>query len=271
MRTLTLTNQKGGVGKSAAATMLAHYLRSLGHRVLCLDFDHQGNFTEPLTKSGKCMVSSVTADKLMTDPEATVEDAPMVLVPQDKLPLQALERSPDRYNEFAKNLRGFLARHGDRFDFAIIDTNPAPDIRMLAALVASDFALAPITLTQEAIDGLADLYNHPRVGIFMLQQRGYNRRLRFLGMLPMLVKKTTFQLSVLELLMSTPAYRQHLLTMVDDPKTGNDFARIREADVIREYQAAGQFLGSGRKTAAREAWSEVKPVLHRIATLMGAA
>lgn len=270
LKTLCLTNQKGGVGKSAAATLLAHYLRSLGHRVLCIDLDHQGNFAFPLERSGKVVVSGVTSDRTLTDPAATVEEAPFVLMPHDKERLQDLERQPARYTEFAKTLRAFLARHADRFDFAIIDTNPNPDIRVLAALVSSDFVLAPITLTQESMSGLADLFNHKRVGISMLQQ-GYNRKLKFLGMLPMMVEPTPFQKANWQLLMSAPAYRAQMLTLVDEPKTGDDFARIRRTVVIQEIQRSGQVLSEIRKTSAREAWAEIKPVMHRIAQRMGAA
>jgi chromosome partitioning protein len=245
-------------------------LRSLGLRVLCLDLDHQGNFSQPLTLSGKCLVSATTADKVLTDAAAMLEDAPFVLVPNTKEPLQELERLPARYNEFARNLRAFLARVGERFDFAIVDTNPTPDIRVLAALVSSDYVIAPITLTQEAINGIADLFNHPRVGISMLQQRGFNRKLRFLGMLPVMVEPTPFQRANLEVLMGAPAYRAQLLTLVDEPKSGADFARIKKSVVIQEIQASGQELPKLRKTAAREAWAEIQPVMHRIASLMGA-
>ena len=53
MKTLVLANQKGGVGKSAVATLLAHYLAQHGQRVLAIDLDHQGNFTGTLRASGR--------------------------------------------------------------------------------------------------------------------------------------------------------------------------------------------------------------------------
>ena len=56
MKTLVLANQKGGVGKSAAATLLTHYFVRHGHRVLAIDFDHQGNFSNPLVLSKRVCV-----------------------------------------------------------------------------------------------------------------------------------------------------------------------------------------------------------------------
>ena len=37
MKTLVLANQKGGVGKSAVATLLAHYFAQHGQRTLAID------------------------------------------------------------------------------------------------------------------------------------------------------------------------------------------------------------------------------------------
>ena len=48
MKTLVLANQKGGVGKSAIATQLAHYLHRLGRSVIVVDLDHQPNTSRPL-------------------------------------------------------------------------------------------------------------------------------------------------------------------------------------------------------------------------------
>ena len=43
MKTLVLANQKGGVGKSAVATLLANYLFRQGKRVLALDFVNEAD------------------------------------------------------------------------------------------------------------------------------------------------------------------------------------------------------------------------------------
>ena len=91
MKTLVLCNQKGGVGKSAVATLLAHHLAHRGCRVLAIDLDHQGNFTKPLRLSGRATPAAFTSDALMTGTAPVLPAQPFVLVPADRA-LLGLER-----------------------------------------------------------------------------------------------------------------------------------------------------------------------------------
>ena len=159
MKTLVLANQKGGVGKSAVATLLAHHLAQSGRRVLAIDLDHQGNLTSPLRRSNRPMVAGITADRILTESVAVMPSAPFVLVPSDRA-LLTLERQPQRHNDFARNVRSFLAAMDAQFDVCLIDTNPNPDIRVIAALVSADFVLSPIQLNLEAMEGIGGLLNH---------------------------------------------------------------------------------------------------------------
>lgn len=164
MKTLVLCNQKGGVGKSAVATLLAHHLTHRGQRVLAIDLDHQGNFTKPLRMSGRATPSAFASDALLTGTAPSLPDKPFVLVPGDRT-LLGLERQPALHTPFARNFRSFLTTVNAAFDVCVIDTNPNPDIRVIAALVSADFVLSPIQLNQEAMDGVSGLLNHDRVGL----------------------------------------------------------------------------------------------------------
>lgn len=71
--------------------------------------------------------------------------------------LDLLDMEQARRNEFAGNFKAFIARVGEQFDVCVIDTAPTLDIRMKAAVISTDYLIAPIQLAQEAIDGLRSL------------------------------------------------------------------------------------------------------------------
>lgn len=266
MKTLAIANKKGGVAKTTLACLVAQYVASLGHRVLALDLDEQGNLTSTITKSGKATVSATAADKVLTDAAATVENAPFVIMPAS-LELQALESQPEQRSAFARNLRGFLKRVGGDFDFAIIDTNPSTDIRVLAALVACDFVLSPFQPNQESVDGLAKLFNHPQTGIATVKAK-YNPGLQFLGMLPAMLENSAYHRANMERVMAAKAYRDQLLKLAD-----GSVAFIPRRTIVQEAQGSGDRLWEvkgARKAMAEAAWKEIQPVIHRVAKLMGA-
>lgn len=258
MKTLVLANQKGGVGKSAVATLLAHYFRKQGRRVLAIDLDHQGNFSEPLRKSQRATLASVPASGLLTQSRPAIPAADLVLVAADR-ELSALERQPALHSPFARNLRDFLASMAHRFDVCLIDTNPNPDIRVIAALVSTDFVLSPIQLNQEAMSGVSALLNHPRVGIRKIKST-LNLGLHLIGLYPTMVEATPFQKSnFLQLIQ-----QYHPLLIRCGPGAG-DFASMPRRSAVAEAQADGLVLWDMKKTAAREAWQAIEPGLSVIA------
>jgi chromosome partitioning protein len=262
MKTLVLCNQKGGVGKSAVATLLAHYLVHRGQRVLAIDLDHQGNFSKPLRLSGRTAVSSFAADALLTAaaPPQPLPEKPFVLVPGDRA-LLGLERQPALHTPFARQFRSFLAAVDVRFDACVIDTNPNPDIRVIAALASADFVLSPIQLNQEAMDGVSGLLNHDRVGLRKIKAV-LNPKLALIGLLPTMVEPTPFQKA--NFVQVVQQYHALMIRIGDGPGA---FASIPRRSCIAEAQAEGAVLWEMKKTAARDAWREIEPSLARIAVI----
>jgi chromosome partitioning protein len=261
MKTLVLANQKGGVGKSAIATLLAHHFALTGRRVLALDLDHQGNLTSPLARSKRPKVAGITSDRLLTESVPVMPSSPFVLVPSDRA-LLTLERQPQRHNDFARNLRTFLAAMDAQFDVCLIDTNPNPDIRVIAALVSADFVLSPIQLNLEAMDGIGGLLNHERVGLRKIKAV-LNPKLRLIGVLPTMVEPTPFQKSNFVQIVQ----RYHPL-LIRIGEGHGAFASIPRRSAIAEAQANAEVLWEMKKTAARDAWREIEPSVRAIAAVV---
>ncbi len=280
MKTLVLANQKGGVGKSAIACQLAYFAVQSGLRVLVLDLDHQRNCSQPIMRSGRAVVAQRTMSEIMTGQHTEMPTGAFVVVQGDDQ-LITLERQPERHNDFVNAFSDFLFKVGDRFDLCIIDTNPNPDIRYVAALVTANYLLSPVELNQEAIDGIGSLLHHPRFGYHKIKSV-MNQGLELIGILPNLVEATPFQRSNLTQLVTQYA---SLLIPLDD--SGLRFASIPARTAIAESQAAGVPLWLLRqavppdqvgkvdaasmpvRTAARDAWRDIKPSFVAIANRMG--
>ena len=65
-------------------------------------------------------------------PPTALPTRPFVLVPSSA-GLLGLERQPTLHNTFGRNFRSFIAAVDLQFDVCVIDTNPNPDIRVIAA------------------------------------------------------------------------------------------------------------------------------------------
>ena len=261
MKTLVLANQKGGVGKSAVASLLAHYFVRQGRRVLAIDLDHQGNFSYPLALSKRAFMANLTSDVLLTSSKPQLPGDAFVLVRAGD-ELLGLERQPTQHTPFARNFRSFLRAQEGRFDVCVIDTHPSPDIRLISALASADFVLSPIQLNQEAIDGVRGLVAHPLVGILKIKAL-LNPRLDFIGLLPTMVEATPFQRANFVQLVE-----QHLSLLIRIGPNPGDLASIPKRSAIAEAQAAGLLLWEMKKTAARDAWAEIEPSVRHIAGIV---
>lgn len=264
MKTLVLCNHKGGVSKTALATLLAHYFHSrCGLRVLTIDLDHQANFGMALQKSGRVAVAACSSDTLLTGTAlaGALPAQRFVLVPAGQA-LLGLERQESLRSRFAQGFRDSLQCADPAFDLCIVDTNPNPDIRMISAVASSDFVLAPIQLNQEAMEGVSSLLNHERVGLRRIKA-ALNPKLQLVGLLPALVEATPFQKA--NFLQVAEKYMGLLIPIGDRP---GHFASIPKRSCIAEAQASGELLWEMKKTAARDAWQEIEPSIACIARLM---
>lgn len=257
MKTLVLANQKGGVGKSAIGCQLAYYLHEQNKRVLFVDLDHQSNSTKALKTSKLATVSSLSSTQILSAVETEIEKQAFVLVPADESLLK-FEKQGDLHNAFATHFSNFIKSASAHFDVCLIDTNPNPDVRLIAGMVTADFVLSPIELNQEAIDGIGYL-----LGLIMKVQK-VNPKLALMGILPNRVEPTPFQKA--NFMDLVQYFSGSLIALGEDT---SKFAFIPTRTAIAEAQAQGVPIWKLSKTSAKEAWREIKPSFVEITRRIG--
>lgn len=254
---LAVINEKGGVGKSFIASQFAFYCALLrGLKVLVVDLDQQRNTSKCLENSRKCTVSQTTSGILLSSGKAIEEEASFLLVKGDKLLSRLEGRGVEKHSNIVTNFTGSLEKIRDKFDVCIFDTNPSPDVRAISALAFSDYAICPIQLNQEAIDGVQQLFeNIERV-------RAINPELKIAGLLPNQVISTPFQKENFKMLVEN--FGELLLKT----RTGKVVA-VPHRTAVAEAQSECRPVWTGTKSTAEKTWKEICPVFDALADAIG--
>ena len=161
-RTMAITNQKGGVGKTTTTVNLAASLAAAKKRVLLVDLDPQGNAT---------MGSGI--DKAAQ--EVTVYD---VLLGEATIPQARVKYEQGRYDVLTANrdlagaeielvnvegremrLKEQIATVAEEYDYVLVDCPPALNMLTLNGLCAADSVMIPMQCEYYALEGLSDLVN----------------------------------------------------------------------------------------------------------------
>ena len=157
MKTITVFNQKGGVGKTTTVVNLAAGLARRGKEVLVVDMDPQGNATSGLGVSKErertiydLILGEATFDEVKT--ESSREGVTVIPASSD---VAGLEVELAREGQWQYKLREAL--QGAEADFVFIDSPPSLGILSLMSLVASDSILIPVQCEYYALEGVGAL------------------------------------------------------------------------------------------------------------------
>ncbi|MDE5605140.1 MAG: AAA family ATPase [Eubacterium sp.] len=164
-KTVSIFNQKGGVGKTTTCVNFAAALGNKGKKTLLVDVDPQGNTTSGVGID-KAVIANSTYDMLINKVPAKdimmqTEFSNLYVLPATMNLAGAeleLAEADERYTALKKALAPIVAD----FDYIIIDCPPSLGLLSLNALTASDTLIVPLQCEYYALEGLSQLVSTVR-------------------------------------------------------------------------------------------------------------
>jgi chromosome partitioning protein len=167
-RIITVSNQKGGVGKTTTAVNIAASLAVKGLRVLVVDLDPQGNASTALGvehHNGVPGSYEVLVDGSAVSPlvQQSPEHQNLFCLPAGinlagaEIDMVGIE---SREQVLAQALATYVEQTAPRMDFILIDSPPSLGLLTVNALVAATEVLVPIQCEYYALEGVTQLISN---------------------------------------------------------------------------------------------------------------
>jgi cellulose biosynthesis protein BcsQ len=147
MKVITISSRESGVGKSAVAVHLAHYLRGTGKSVAVIDLAYTDNTSRTLAKFAGSFTVPELFDGKARNPRRKHGVPRIELVRSDLRE----EMARWRRGEFCDPLESVFARFREGLaclaptnDYCVVDTARGLCVRARSAIVAADLVLVPV-------------------------------------------------------------------------------------------------------------------------------
>lgn len=209
-QTITITNQKGGAGKTSTSLILSYGLAFKGYKVLLIDLDSQADasfstgatYDESQTSLEVILGDIDIQDAIVEVPNS--KDAKLDLLPASgnlaSLDIQLVKR---QLIDAQYNLSEALKDVQDDYDYIIIDTPPAISMAVLNALTASEYVIVPTQADIYGLKGLGQLartissiqrHSNPDIQVLGILLGRYNARTNFTKAITDMLKETSERL-----------------------------------------------------------------------------
>ena len=176
---ISFANQKGGVAKTTTTLNLGVAFQELGHRVLAVDLDPQGNLT---MSQG---MDPDTVDRSMFDvlvhslPIKDVIHRAEVDIAVSSIDLAGAELALSSMIGRERALQKALLPVRNEYDYILIDTPPSLGLLTINALTASDHVIVPVQCEYLSLRGLVQLE-----GTLQMIRENLNPSVEIRGILP---------------------------------------------------------------------------------------
>lgn len=159
---ISISNQKGGVGKTTTAINLSAFLAIKKKKVLLIDIDPQGNASSGIgverSKIEKnvydCLINQVPIQEVVVPNE--IKD--LFILPST-LQLAGAEIELVNYISRENRLKQLIRPVNELYDYIIIDTPPSLGLLTLNALNAAHSVIIPVQCEYYALEGIGQLLN----------------------------------------------------------------------------------------------------------------
>lgn len=196
-RTISIFNQKGGVGKTTTVINLAAALGKLGKKILIVDADPQGNATSGLGIDKNSLklslydglIDGVDLKKIVRKTSAENVD----IIPSN-VELAGAEIELIEIENRELSLKKALTTIEDEYDIVFVDCPPSLGLLSLNGLSASHSVIVPIQCEYYALEGVSQL-----VDTISLVKKSLNPDLEIEGVvLSMFDGRTNLSIQVVE-------------------------------------------------------------------------
>ena len=200
--TISFMLQKGGVGKSTTAGILAYLLANRGKRVLVVDMDSQGNVSTLLSQRSTYTFSNETVLEAVEDenplPYIISCGETLDLLPADDLLAIYGRRIYELQDEGRSGssilyLKNTIDKIADHYDYIFIDCPPSLNEQTTSALSASNYVITVLQAEVYAYQALPRFFET----LFHIRNN-VNRNLTMIGIAVGLIDRYTLQDSILE-------------------------------------------------------------------------